>query len=410
MMRLLNTTTFKLEEFSPDNLPGYGILSHRWRDEEMTIEDMEKGGYQWIRRWMKQGWKKIHGYCKHPGAKFQYVWVDTCCIDKRSSAELQEAVNSMFRWYRDSEMCHIYLDDVDDLKDFEASEWFKRGWTLQELLAPRTATFYNKNWEVLGTRSALAMRIENFTGIGIPYLTGSDSFVSASIATRMGWASGRKTTRTEDRAYSLLGIFDINMPIIYGEGERSFFRLQAEILKVSDDHSLFIWDGGVDCNPQKMLARTPDSFRRKDIDKESTLFSEMWGRVPTAPANQDFVLTNLGVRAYLPISRLMDFDVTSIGKCPFTHKCTFKIEGRELEVTVTVGRNELKESKCSTCKENVPLFFIALANCSAQEGTSSFLMRKIMGTSNRYERVHVSGYCFATTAPRYYEFMVLYVR
>jgi hypothetical protein len=408
VMRLLNTNTFKLEEFF-NNVPKYGILSHRWRDEEVTLQDMEKGGYQNMK-----GWKKIEEYCKQVGSGHRYVWVDTCCIDKKSSAELQEAINSMFGWYRDSEMCHIFMDDVGDLKEFENSEWFGRGWTLQELLAPRFATFYGSRWENLGTRDTLAARIAASTGIEVAFLTGDRSFTSASIAKRMFWASTRKTTRLEDRAYSLLGIFDVSMPIIYGEGERSFVRLQEEILKVSDDHSLFTWDGVLGGDSQRMIARSPDSFRRKDIRNESTLFAHMLKNAPSAPPNQDFMWTNLGIRVYLPISRVCDFEVINVGKCPLTHKYKFVLgglEGTEPELTVTVGRSEVTKAECCVCEENASLFYVGMTNCSTQDDTAAFfLMRKIMGTSNRYEKVHIPGYCFATKIPQFHEFKVFYVR
>jgi hypothetical protein len=172
----------------------------------------------------------------------------SCCIDKKSSAELSEAINSMYRWYNQAVTCYAFLADVSwtgDAVEIEAqlksSRWFKRGWTLQELIAPRTVVFFSSEWRSLGTKSQLTSALSFITGIDPDYLEGKDVKL-ASISKRMFWASSRNTTRTEDIAYCLLGIFDINMPLLYGEGKRAFRRLQEEILKVQPyEHTLFAW-------------------------------------------------------------------------------------------------------------------------------------------------------------------------
>jgi len=173
-----------------------------------------------------------------------------CCIDKTSSAELSEAINSMFRWYQKASVCYAYLADVlkdtdpdKDPEEFSRSRWFTRGWTLQELVAPKNVVFYSRSWKNIGTKERLCNTISTITGIDIDTLLGEDvTFVS--VANKMSWASGRRTTRTEDMAYCLLGIFDVNMPLLYGEGKKAFLRLQEEILRSSYDHSLFAWGRG----------------------------------------------------------------------------------------------------------------------------------------------------------------------
>jgi hypothetical protein len=173
--------------------------------------------------------------------------VDTCCIDKSSSAELTEAINSMFRWYYESTKCYIYLSDVlrnavntNDLAweaAFQESRWFTRGWTLQELIAPTSVEFFSKEEGLLGDKSTLERYVREITGIPAKALRGGP-LSDFSIAVRTSWVGRRKTTREEDQVYSLLGIFDISMPVIYGEGrEKALRRLQKEIDKASKGKS-----------------------------------------------------------------------------------------------------------------------------------------------------------------------------
>jgi hypothetical protein len=245
-MRLLHIPSWQLREFFNESIPAYAILSHTWGDDEVTYEDMIKK-----RENTEKGFKKIE-YTASQAIRdqYEYIWVDTCCIMKTSSAELTEAINSMYQWYKGAQVCYAYLSDVDasDLpltalegSQLQRSRWFTRGWTLQELLAPTAVQFYDKKWTKLGSKDWLSYEIEIITGIGRDYLLGRE-LNRASIAERMLWASHRSTTRTEDIAYSLLGLFDVNMPLLYGEGERAFMRLQEEIMKVSEDRSLFVWN------------------------------------------------------------------------------------------------------------------------------------------------------------------------
>ncbi|KAM6519200.1 hypothetical protein FALCPG4_012847 [Fusarium falciforme] len=271
-MRLLHTTRITVVEFigAP---PPYAILSHRWEDEEVTLRDLENGRSQQMK-----GYEKLRKSCTLASDHgFEYIWIDTCCIDKSSSAELSEAINSMFKWYQDAVICYAFLSDVStstrapatsrpDLYEITISQWFTRGWTLQELIAPRDVHFYSHQWDYLGSRDAAAEAIQLATGISTGALLGQD-LLGISIYQRMRWASKRTTTRPEDMAYCLLGIFDVNIPLLYGEGKKKAFqRLQEEILQKSTDLSLFLWtiprkkDQGPDLEFRGLLAEDPTWF------------------------------------------------------------------------------------------------------------------------------------------------------
>ncbi|ROT41589.1 HET-domain-containing protein [Sodiomyces alkalinus F11] len=262
-MRLLNIETLKLEEFVADP-PPYAILSHAWEAGEVTLQDLDRPDVLAL----KPGWTKIVNFCafvnrcrkgnRHAEladesmSPVRYIWVDTCCIDKTSTADLSESINSMFQWYRDAAVCFAYLSDVQCPEGqpsvtFEQSRWFTRGWTLQELLAPKSLEFLDGSWRHFGSRASLVDRVSQRTRIPLQVLVLGE-WSRSCIAQRMSWAAGRQTTRPEDIAYCLLGIFGVNMPLLYGEGgERAFFRLQEEILKEFDDQSIFAWDAsGID--------------------------------------------------------------------------------------------------------------------------------------------------------------------
>ncbi|KAN0070367.1 TPR-like protein [Elaphomyces granulatus] len=211
--------------------------------EEVSFKDMMDGTGK-----RKTGYDKIR-FCGEQAGRdgLQYFWIDTCCIDKSSSSELQEAINSMFRWYRGAAKCYVYLADVSrpalgtDVKSsqlpwelsFRKSRWFTRGWTLQELVAPAIVEFFSEEGEQLGNKKSLERHIHEVTGIPVKALRGSP-LSDFGIPERMLWAEKRDTTREEDKAYSLLGIFDVYMPLIYGEGrENAFKRLREEMDKAS---------------------------------------------------------------------------------------------------------------------------------------------------------------------------------
>lgn len=248
-MRLIDSSTKKLVSFPYDtDRPQYAILSHTWGplDDEVLFDDMMAG------RNTANGKRayKIRMPCRlSRNHNLGYCWIDTCCIDKSSSAELQEALNSMYKWYSEAKACFVYLADVDEKKNeisrensqFRRSRWFTRGWTLQELLAPPSTAlfFYNKHWEIIATKYEICDILGQITGIDSNYL--KSCYGTFSVAQRMSWASKRQTSRIEDKAYCLLGIFDINMPMLYGEGSKAFIRLQEEIIKSSEDYTIFAW-------------------------------------------------------------------------------------------------------------------------------------------------------------------------
>ncbi len=243
-MRFLNTTTLRFEEVPDSDLHlernQYAILSHRWgRDEdEVTYQDIlaSDDGTG------KIGFAKIKEFCKLALLEdCQYGWVDTCCINKGNSAELTEAINSMYLWYKCSKTCIAYLKDVPPQQDFTKSEWFDRGWTLQELVAPKVVCFFDQTWQLIGKKTELLDSLSRRTRIPRDVLSHAAKSSDCSVAQRMSWAADRVTTRVEDRAYSLLGLFDVHMPMIYGEREKSFLRLQQNIIAMCKDESIFAW-------------------------------------------------------------------------------------------------------------------------------------------------------------------------
>lgn len=304
-MRLLNVHTRRLEEFFSGSLPAYAILSHTWGSDEVTFQQLGEIGYQ-----SRQGYAKIDGSCKQAAKdNLDYIWIDACCIDKTSSAELSEAINSMYRFYADAVVCYAFLADVlpDDheLVSFwnhtlYASRWFTRGWTLQELLAPSQVQFFNQDWHKIGNRSGLAREVSEITGIEEDILCRRCRVEDACLARRMSWASKRTTTRVEDMAYCLLGLLGVRMPPLYGEGERAFVRLQEEVMKGSTDQSLLAWGYGVSWSPsgktlhQDVLADSPNAF-------------EHGGDLRRSPREKTphFSMTNRGLHIYLQL-RLID--------------------------------------------------------------------------------------------------------
>jgi len=224
--------------------PPYAILSHTWHSDdskEVSFQDLRAGRVKG-----KAGYDKIQ-FCKKQATAdgLHYFWIDTCCIDKSSSAELTESINSMFRWYQQSTKCYVYLADVHDFTPdantmdmrpsweemLRSSRWFRRGWTLQELIAPKVVEFFTSNGSHLGDRSSLEGIIHEVSGIAIGALRGR-LLSDFGIDERFRWATNRQTKRSEDMAYSLLGIFDVSMPLIYGEGkEKALLRLREHIDK-----------------------------------------------------------------------------------------------------------------------------------------------------------------------------------
>jgi hypothetical protein len=257
-MWLIDTTTLKLRSFHECPTGAYAILSHTWSrspDDELNFVEFEAGAGRG-----KIGFQKIQKCCEQARKDgLHYAWVDTCCIDKRSSSELSEAINSMFNWYARASKCYAYLADVPDTS-FEESLWFTRGWTLQELLAPKAISFYTRDWTWLGDEITLARELQAITSIEPDVFTSNLNYRSCSVAQRMSWASKRVTTRVEDSAYCLIGLFNVNIPLLYGEGSRAFIRLQEEILRQTDDETIFAWEDVSD-EGSGLLAPSPANFR-----------------------------------------------------------------------------------------------------------------------------------------------------
>ncbi|KAH0434875.1 het domain-containing protein [Colletotrichum camelliae] len=307
-MRLIDVNSFKLLEFSGSKIPPYAILSHTWGDEEVSFQD-----WQDLQEASKKaGYAKIYGACQQAKADgHEWLWVDTNCIDKTSSAELSEAINSMFQWYAKSEVCYAYLQDIPTaatatesekdalMEQFKGSRWFTRGWTLQELLAPSSVVFYAHDWSNIGSReTSLSNEIHHATGIDRVYLTndGTNSPLSASASTKMSWLSKRDVTREEDLAYCMLGLFDINMPLLYGEGMKAFTRLQEEIVKSDNDHTIFCWEWVYPTTPtnwSSFLAPSPLAFRD----------SHRFRRLVETGSLSMYQMTNAGLSIKLPVLR-----------------------------------------------------------------------------------------------------------
>lgn len=320
-MRLINCKTLRLEEFEQDEIPSYAILSHTWDQDELAFRDMEDPS----KASLKKGFAKVQATCRMALSQhISYAWVDTCCIDKSSSAELSEAINSMFAWYRDAVVCYAFLEDFDSeisgasspggsnsTDAFAGSEapnkfllgtesdfrgcfeqqlakcrWFGRGWTLQELIAPDNVEFYDRKWVRFGSKKQLVKVLSLITGVNESVLEGGPCD-DVPVGRRMSWASFRRTTRVEDMTYCLLGIFDVNMPMLYGEGKKAFVRLQEEIIKVSNDLTIFAWQANHDDkrSVRGLLASSPTEYKCcRSI-------------LPIRDYTGEFTLTNNGLRA-----------------------------------------------------------------------------------------------------------------
>ena len=312
----------KVFAFCDDEATQYAILSHRWiGDTEVNYKEMvdlakmEKGERDEIRE--RAGYKKILYTCRQAKKDgHEWVWVDTCCIDKRSSAELSESINSMYRWYGNAEVCYAYLHDVDGssfptTKDDEKYpklngwlEWFSRGWTLQEMIAPRDVQFFNENWHHIGDKKMLLWILAEITGVPTRILKNGLDANRPCVAQIMSWAANRTTTRVEDRAYSLMGLLDVNMPMLYGEGRKAFHRLQLEIIRSTNDQSIFAWGwNSREVRIGSILADDPILFRdcsdiwlinHDDFIKE---FKERFPELGSMDADDGvFPVTNRGIQ------------------------------------------------------------------------------------------------------------------
>ncbi|KIM53334.1 hypothetical protein SCLCIDRAFT_1222869 [Scleroderma citrinum Foug A] len=333
--RLTRHTTLLVDIYGADlAVIEYAILSHCWGApaEEVQFKEMQglarmgKAKRKKLRE--RIGYQKILKSCEQAFKdKLDWVWVDTCCINKESSAELSEAINSMFRWYESSKRCYAYLHDISD-SAFPSEEdqetfgqfngwpkWFTRGWTLQELIAPRDIQFFNRTWDCIGDKKGLASTLTKVTRVPEAILKEGLSSARPSVAQIMSWAADRKTTREEDRAYSLLGLLGVYMPMLYGEAKNAFQRLQLETIRKSNDHSIFAWDHSGDIGRiGSVLADDPSFFRDcQDIDKLDPdefisrlqiepLFTEKEMRKVSPKRFLTFSVTNGGIEISLPVA------------------------------------------------------------------------------------------------------------
>jgi hypothetical protein len=246
-------------------------LSHTWKEEheEVSFKDLTIGPRQ-----TKPGFKKLR-FCARQAEldNIEYFWVDTCCIEQSNSSELSEAINSMFRWYQGASKCYVYLSDLATMTDgqvkppelweseFRSSRWFTRGWTLQELIAPVYVEFYAEDWAPIGTKIERHKEIADITKIDLSVLVRTQEIDLFSAAEKLSWVAHRNVTREEDEAYSLLGLFEVNMPLLYGEGrERAFVRLQEAIYNSTADHTLFLFRHSLHHDDQPLLADSPTRF------------------------------------------------------------------------------------------------------------------------------------------------------
>ncbi|KAI0122658.1 HET-domain-containing protein [Daldinia grandis] len=296
-MWLINTWTHQLEFVNEPEEYTYAILSHVWEDDEVSFQDFRAPG----KAYKKKGFDKIIRTCQLAASRgLRYAWVDTYCIDKSSSAELSEAINSMFKWYMNSAVCFVFLSDLASGLSFEdhfpRCRWLTRGWTLQEIVAPRAAEFYDAEWQLRGCKPELNTFLAGVTRIDYAVLCDSQAMFEVPVARRMSWASMRETTRVEDKAYCLLGIFGVNMPMLYGEGPKAFMRLQEEIAKESSDLSLFAWTAlPPSLGPESLIQQSYRGIFARSPREFSHAY-HLKPRIKDAIIGTEFAVTNKGLR------------------------------------------------------------------------------------------------------------------
>ena len=313
-MRLINVDTFKQQDrFEHNRNPPYAILSHRWGEHEVSYQAYMDTSQTDLHRRLSipgtgqnAGFSKIAGACAQAReAGLEWLWVDTCCIDKFNNTELSRSINSMFKWYESAQVCFVYLADVDSRQPgvanaIQHSEWFRRGWTLQEMLASKDLQFFDASWQPLGSGCYLAPLLSKGARISEKHLV---DFRTASIAQKMSWMANRVTTEEEDIAYCMLGIFDLNMELLYGEGKKAFTRLEELIITKSSDESIFAWRSSR-FESSGLLAPWPDCFR----DSGDVVLRP--GKISYARA--DFQMTGQGLRFPAPMYLVYDVEQKTI--------------------------------------------------------------------------------------------------
>jgi hypothetical protein len=421
--------------------PHYAILSHTWREEEVLFEDIplgpdyeittiskpqrKKDGYrsdsrlypEWFHtfpyrrlfeskasrgagicsqcesvtdhivpseeRHVKVGWNKVLNTCLQACRDgIDYLWIDTCCIDKSSSAELSEAINSMFKWYEASAICYVYLDDCNlcpnppyyhsnldgwsrcrppnpvsrcTIAQIQQCRWLTRGWTLQELIAPRHVAFFDRRWNFICESTAITKALSDATGISERVFRPTEPYLNRillrgiPIAEKMSWAANRETSRIEDEAYCLFGLFDINMPLLYGEGEKAFVRLQEEIMKTSADHSILAWEFRDICDffdfSEQLLAPSPAFFAWVTTIPRTVSYNGLeLDRGIHGPYDRRFGMTNEGLNIWLPLHYSREENDSKIALALLDVRVGIFAEGQSsLQVALHLRQTTLKD-------------------------------------------------------------------
>lgn len=286
MRRLLNSKTYQVNEFNESDVPVYAVLSHTYvgkdGDNELCTRHLGPVDNSDQIVLARKESTKIKNFCRLAQLDgIQWLWIDICCLDRSNSAELSEALNSQYKWIENAAVCYVYLSDVSNSVDhvqrtLRDCRWFTRKWTLQELVAPASVKFFAANWTLIGTRSGLHSIISEITGIQSAVLKGEKKPKQCHVSERMGWTSNRTTLVVEDEAYSMLGLFDIQMPILYGEGSRAFRRLQDEIRRTHYSSVLDTARAGM-----RLLLTNSDPLEIKSFaasdSPEYAILSHTWG-------------------------------------------------------------------------------------------------------------------------------------
>ncbi|KAI6141592.1 hypothetical protein BKA82DRAFT_4200189 [Pisolithus tinctorius] len=367
-----------------DQTTRYAILSHRWGaevsyEEMIGLMKMEEHEREEIRQ--RQGYRKIIKSCEQAMKDgYKWLWNDTCCIDKRSSSELSEAINSIFRWYRNAQ--------VKFSRSNGWPEWFIRGWTLQELIAPKHLEFFDKDWRYISNKRRLAPMLERITRILREVLKDGMAAKRLSVGQIMSWAADRKTTRVEDRAYSLLGLFGVNMPMLYGEGKKAFQRLQLEIIRVSNDHSIFAWKPRSETRPGSVLADDPSDFwncsraRKVESDEFANKLVKYVGNVHLGSPRSIFG-TNRGAHRR---------KLAALRDTALSHQhCTFSVSNAGIQVWLPILPS--RESPCH---------FEAILACTYPD--EGLVTIDLVSSGSSFER----SFRITRTRKTYPEFKMLY--
>ncbi|KAK5740102.1 hypothetical protein LTR17_004814 [Elasticomyces elasticus] len=311
-LRLIDVRTLRLKRVR-DKAPPYAILSHTWGEDEISLQEWESGDPAVT---LKEGYLKVVDACKQAERDgFDWLWADSVCIDKTNNSELAESIQCMYAWYQNAEVSYALLSDVDGtcavasdgeraelgacssdfnsqrIQQFRRSRWFQRGWTLQELIAPRRIVFYSKDWTIFDDLPGLLPTVSEITNIPETVLRHEKKLGDCTFAQRLSWASGRETKRIEDQAYSLLGILDVVMPPHYGEGSKAFLRLQKVLLSEEGGMTVLAWNSQDLAQSACLLAPSLACFRESgDIEAELSSLT-----------TAEYSFTNVGLSGYFPV-------------------------------------------------------------------------------------------------------------